>query len=278
MSLLEKQRRQTELVKQFKRGEITKAEASKGVKKVRADFSRSFGRTKFRPITPNERLRQANLLKQIQAEAQRKAAIQREKNRIQSQKIQIETQKKIAKIQKAIRLRQRRKTSLQKSRLQIVQRRQIENLLKSQARKRVNLGLIDRAFVSTREGRIVIERKNGIKTKVIKPTKRKAIIRKQKVKRKPQIRGLEKSLRQLEREQKFLRKFIPTKSEIKAQSKRRINILIKAFDIVSAGSVTERRLNKREAKLTEDVEKFNKDFGGRELSEKDFNKAKALLE
>lgn len=50
--------------------------------------------------------------------------------------------------------------------------------------------------------------------------------------------------------------------------------LIKAFDIASAGSVTESRLNKRDAKLNEDIKDFNKNFGGKELSEKEFNKAK----
>ena len=60
-------------------------------------------------------------------------------------------------------------------------------------------------------------------------------------------------------------------SKIKENTKRK---LIKFFDNISGGSITERRLNKRDAKFNLAIEKFNKDFGGKELPEKEFKRAK----
>ncbi len=52
--------------------------------------------------------------------------------------------------------------------------------------------------------------------------------------------------------------------------------LIKAFDIISGGSVTEGRLNKRQDDLNKKVEDFNEKFGGKELEQSKFDKAQEL--
>ena len=124
----------------------------------------------------------------IKAQAQRRIAEARarlerqSRNRQQAIKIQFETQKKIAQIQKRIRQQQRGKSIRDRSRLQVSQRTQIENVLKSQAQKKVSRGLITRAVVSTREGRVVIRKTNGMKT-TIEPTKRKPVVKKAKVRK-----------------------------------------------------------------------------------------------
>lgn len=51
--------------------------------------------------------------------------------------------------------------------------------------------------------------------------------------------------------------------------------LIKAFDSISGGSITERNINKKETRLIDKIKEFNKKFGDRELPEKEFNSAKA---
>ena len=48
----------------------------------------------------------------------------------------------------------------------------------------------------------------------------------------------------------------------------------KVFDVVSGGTLTERELTRQASKLDRDIEIFNKKFGGRALSEKEFDRAK----
>ncbi len=48
----------------------------------------------------------------------------------------------------------------------------------------------------------------------------------------------------------------------------------KVVDVVSGGTLTERSIDRDRTQLSQDVEKFNKKFGGRELSEKAFKEAK----
>ncbi len=50
----------------------------------------------------------------------------------------------------------------------------------------------------------------------------------------------------------------------------------KVFDVVSGGTLTERKLRRQSSDLNKDIEEFNKRFGGRELSEKQFNEAKRI--
>ncbi len=52
----------------------------------------------------------------------------------------------------------------------------------------------------------------------------------------------------------------------------------KVVDVVSGGTLTERKLDRDRFNLNKDIEKFNKEFGGRELSEQNFNKAKRIEE
>ena len=49
---------------------------------------------------------------------------------------------------------------------------------------------------------------------------------------------------------------------------------IEVLDVISGGFLTERKLDKKENEILKDIEKFNKDFTGRELSESESNKAK----
>ncbi|KKL67826.1 hypothetical protein LCGC14_2131100, partial [marine sediment metagenome] len=58
-----------------------------------------------------------------------------------------------------------------------------------------------------------------------------------------------------------------------SESKR--NKLLNFFDNISGGSITESRLNKRQNSLNEDVERFNKDFGSKKLTEAQFKIANA---
>lgn len=72
----------------------------------------------------------------------------------------------------------------------------------------------------------------------------------------------------------------PKVSQVKIKTKasrfeRTKKTLTRAFDVISGGSVTESRLNKRQAEINKDTEKFNKQFGEGELSESEFLKAQA---
>lgn len=51
---------------------------------------------------------------------------------------------------------------------------------------------------------------------------------------------------------------------------------VKIIDFVSGGAVTEWRLNKRGDEINRDIEKFNKNFGGRELSESEYVQAGSI--
>jgi hypothetical protein len=48
------------------------------------------------------------------------------------------------------------------------------------------------------------------------------------------------------------------------------------FEVVSAGTLSRRKLDRKTNSLNEDVDKFNREFGGRELSEVEFNKASSV--
>ena len=64
------------------------------------------------------------------------------------------------------------------------------------------------------------------------------------------------------------------KKVIKAERKFAKTGLGKVVDIVSGGTLTEREISREKNKLYENYEKFNKRYGGRELSEKEFDMAK----
>ncbi len=50
----------------------------------------------------------------------------------------------------------------------------------------------------------------------------------------------------------------------------------KIFDVIFGGTLRDREFKRQESKLNEDIEKFNKRYGGRELSESEFNRAKRI--
>ena len=50
----------------------------------------------------------------------------------------------------------------------------------------------------------------------------------------------------------------------------------KIFDVVFGGTLRNRELNRQSSKLDTDIENFNKRFGGRKLSESEFNQAKRI--
>ena len=65
-------------------------------------------------------------------------------------------------------------------------------------------------------------------------------------------------------------------STIPTLSIRRVKTgTVRAIDFVSGGALTERRLKKRSTEINKQIEKFNKKFGGRELSENELIKANA---
>lgn len=94
------------------------------------------------------------------AEAQRRNQQKRER---ELQRIRIQTQKKIADIQKDIQRLQRGKTTNQKIQLQKLQRQRIENVLKSQTQRKVDLGLIKAGSFSTSRGVVRITKEPQLK-------------------------------------------------------------------------------------------------------------------
>ncbi len=133
--------------------------------------------------------------------------------------------------------------------------------------------------VNKEKQRIEQERKNKIslaiqeKNKKIIQTKdvfQKSLIQQQ---TKTKINQINQTAIQLK--QQFIQKAKKISGKITTKLSQSTKIkLIRAFDNISGGSVTERILNQRDVKLNSDIEKFNKDFGGKELSEKEFKKAK----
>jgi len=66
-------------------------------------------------------------------------------------------------------------------------------------------------------------------------------------------------------------------SRILEKQRRKTEIIKKAADIVSGGSLTERRLRKEQTSINKEVEDFNKQFGNGDLSEEEFKKANKKL-
>ena len=207
-----------------------------------------------------ERIKQQQ--RQLQQQKQRE---ENQRKQQESIRIQIETQKKIALIQREIRKKQIGKTTKQKIQLQQQQRRLIENILINQTKKKVNMGLIKKGFVKVKGGTIEVSKspQRKIITKQIPQTKKLLQPSKAKKIKKPTRKEKRKRIKEI------TRKLVPTKSQLRKLK----NISIKAFDSISAGSITEFRLNKRENKLNQEIDKYNKEFGNKTLTEKEFNKA-----
>ncbi len=72
-------------------------------------------------------------------------------------------------------------------------------------------------------------------------------------------------------------RLIPAKIKERFVSKFKIikKKIVKGFNIISGGTLTDKRLNKKQQALNEETRSFNKKFGDRELSQSAFKKAQA---
>ena len=136
-----------------------------------------------------------------------------------------------------------------------------------ETRARTILGLVQESTRKEREK--IIQRGKEVFGKSVAQAKKGFVEEMVKARKVPRV--LEKGVKKIVLS---LPEFIPSLLELEKEFGKTKGG--KVFDFLGGGTLTERELGRQRSDLNTDIASFNKKFGGRELSQTEFNKAKAI--